>query len=247
MTQNRGTRSFRWALSIAVVIILVSPESPTDRAEPRPPAPPSEQELEQIQELADWVLGGSREIRAGNRPEALVQTIRSRRKTFELFRHYSDEASRRRLLASVPHGEAIQGVARELDVDSLLLVAMVEVESSFDPSALSRRGAIGLMQVLPETAAEFGEFDLWDPASNLRAGAAYLRQLLRRYDGNLEIAVAAYNAGPGSIHRFGGIPPFRETTRYVERVLSRYVEYHRELWREDRELRGLLATVGNDV
>ena len=236
------------AAVIALLLVLVCPETPTTAASDSPvPDPPSEKELRQLQELADWVFGESSKVRSGEERQALVQSIRNRRDTFELFRRYSDEASRRRLLADIPHGDAIHGVARELGVDSLLLVAMVEAESSFDSRAVSRRGAVGLMQVLPETAAQFGEFDLWDPASNVRAGAAYLRHLLARYDGNLEVAVAAYNAGPGNVHRFGGIPPFRETTRYVERVLSRYVEYHRELWREERELRTLLATVGNDV
>jgi soluble lytic murein transglycosylase-like protein len=102
-------------------------------------------------------------------------------------------------------------------VDARLVDALIRVESAYQADAVSRRGAQGLMQLMPATARQYGAADLMDPASNLEAGIRHLKRLLDRYD--LPVALAAYNAGETAVDRFNGIPPFRETRSYVARIL----------------------------
>jgi soluble lytic murein transglycosylase-like protein len=99
-----------------------------------------------------------------------------------------------------------------------LVRAVIQAESAFDPQARSHKGAIGLMQLMPATATELGVTDPYDPAQNIRGGVAYLRQLLDQFDGNEELALAAYNAGPGAVNRYGTVPPYRETRDYIRRI-----------------------------
>ncbi|MDX1996504.1 MAG: lytic transglycosylase domain-containing protein [Thermoanaerobaculia bacterium] len=134
------------------------------------------------------------------------------------------------LLAELPYGAFIADAARANEIDGWLLAALVETESGFRHRAVSGRGAVGLTQILPRTALAFGstEADLTDPRSNLGAGAAYLAHLLEEFDGDLGLALAAYNAGPNAVKRFGGIPPFTETREFVERVLGSYLDYRRQ-------------------
>jgi soluble lytic murein transglycosylase len=103
--------------------------------------------------------------------------------------------------------------------------AVIAAESNFDPAAVSRRGAQGLMQLMPETAAALGVADPLQPLENVRAGTRYLRLMIDRY-GDLERALAAYNAGPTVVDHYGGIPPYPETRDYVQRVLTYYRHYH---------------------
>jgi soluble lytic murein transglycosylase-like protein len=103
-----------------------------------------------------------------------------------------------------------------------LVEAVAQVESAYDSTALSKKGAMGLMQLMPETASDLGVRDPWDPEQNVSGGTRYLRQMLDRFDGRIEHALAAYNAGPGAVERFGGIPPYRETLDYVRKVLGVY-------------------------
>lgn len=116
--------------------------------------------------------------------------------------------------------------ARSFQIEEALLHALISTESGYNPRAVSPKGAVGLMQVMPNTGRRYGAADLNDPAQNLRAGARYLRDLLRQFDNNPELALAAYNAGESAVLRYGGrIPPFRETLQYVPRVLALYKRF----------------------
>jgi soluble lytic murein transglycosylase-like protein len=107
-------------------------------------------------------------------------------------------------------------------VDHRLVESLIEMESSFKPGAVSRAGAMGLMQLMPAVARRYGVRDAFDAAQNVDAGVRYLRSLLLRYGGDVELALAAYNAGPGAVDKFNGVPPYRETREYVLRVIYRY-------------------------
>jgi soluble lytic murein transglycosylase len=119
----------------------------------------------------------------------------------------------------------IRLTAREHQLQPALVKAVIAAESNFDPDALSHKGAQGLMQLMPTTAASLGVEHPFHPVDNVRGGARYLRLMLDRY-GDVERALAAYNAGPRAVDRFGGIPPYRETRDYVRRVLTYYRHYH---------------------
>jgi lysozyme len=122
-----------------------------------------------------------------------------------------------------PYGPLIDSVAREHHLDPRLLHAMIHVESGNQQDTVSNKGAIGLMQVMPLTGARFGYNDLSNAPDNLRAGAAYLHWLLNHFDHNLELSIAAYNAGEGAVEKYGRqIPPYPETQEYVTRIMTRY-------------------------
>jgi hypothetical protein len=127
----------------------------------------------------------------------------------------------RRHPARGPIATLVRELAPEYKLNPNLVLAVIEVESNFDPRALSPKNAQGLMQLIPVTAERFGVADVWDPEQNVRGGMAYLRWLMTHFDGDIELVLAAYNAGEGAVLRHGGIPPYSETRDYVKRVIAR--------------------------
>ena len=119
---------------------------------------------------------------------------------------------------SAPYEASITEHARRQKVAADLVRAVIQVESAFNPVAVSSKGAMGLMQLMPATAVEMGVGNPFDPDQNIRGGVAYLRRLLDRYNGNVELALAAYNAGMGNVEKYGDVPPFKETKNYVKKV-----------------------------
>ncbi len=119
----------------------------------------------------------------------------------------------------------IRAAAEAAGLDEALVRAVIHAESAFNPNALSHKGAQGLMQLMPATAQRFGVAEPFTPTENIRGGTTYLAWLLKRFDGDTRLATAAYNAGEGSVDRFGGVPPYDETVRYVERVAILHGRY----------------------
>jgi len=219
-----------FATALFLVVTLDAPPGTPSIPEARPDAP-SPREVAVLEELLDWVRGGPRTARfQAFDVDDLATTIRARPRSFDLFRSYAEESQREERLLELPYGRLIRRAAQRYDLDGLLVASVIEAESGFDPLAVSPDGALGLMQVMPETASLFGVSDAREPAVNIEVGTRYLRWLLREFGGDLELALAAYNAGPGNVARFDGVPPFSETRRYVDRVLSLYVDHHQQLW-----------------
>jgi len=123
----------------------------------------------------------------------------------------------------------IAAASQQFGVEEAIIRAVIHAESAFKPNALSRAGAQGLMQLMPATARRFGVSDPWNPAQNIRGGVEYLAWLLRRFNGNLSLAAAGYNAGENAVARHGGIPPYSETQFYVPHVVKLAERYRNEL------------------
>lgn len=129
--------------------------------------------------------------------------------------------------AKAPYREIIQAAAQRYGVDADLISSVIAVESNFEPRAVSRRNARGLMQLLPGTAERLGVRDAFSPSENIDAGTRYLKELLARYNNDIVLALAAFNAGPERVQRYGNVPPFSETRSYVRRVRRDYA--HRKM------------------
>ena len=124
--------------------------------------------------------------------------------------------------------EIIHSACRKYDVDPALVSAVIERESSGNPGVVSSKGAKGLMQLMDGTAGDLGVKNSFDPEEDIMGGTRYLSQMLDRFDGDVKLALAAYNAGPGNVEKYEGIPPFKETETYVSRVLDSYEQYRKE-------------------
>jgi hypothetical protein len=121
-----------------------------------------------------------------------------------------------------PFTELVNAAASKYGVDANLISSVIEVESNFDPKAVSRKNARGLMQLLPETADHLGVKNVFDPAENIDGGTRYLKELMQKYNNDLTLTLAAYNAGPDRVQQYGTVPPFAETISYVRRVKTSY-------------------------
>jgi soluble lytic murein transglycosylase-like protein len=147
---------------------------------------------------------------------------------FLLLNTYSQRLSGRE---SIAFDRLIQAACQRYGVEFALVKAVIKAESAFNPGALSRAGARGLMQLMPATAAMHGVDDIHAPSDNIDGGVRHLRLLLNQFDGDVSLAVAAYNAGAGAVTRYNGIPPYQETQQYVRRVL-----YYRDSYRQRSSL-----------
>ena len=231
---TRKTSLRRRAIAIPVATVAILAAAPRETApgrhmESRPMSTPLEDIVlfEQIQAWLDPSAAAASAYLGGG---PLYERIQSRRESFDLFVGAADEDAVRDRMQSVPYGGLILGAAGRHGVDPLLVAAIVQAESSFDTEAVSPRGALGLMQMMPTTAEQLGVADAYDPGQNLDAGVSYLAYLLRRFDNDLTLALAGYNAGPGAVDRFGGLPPFRETRGFTNSVLRVYIAHHRAAW-----------------
>jgi soluble lytic murein transglycosylase-like protein len=129
------------------------------------------------------------------------------------------EEQDRSLLAGTPYGEIIASVSEAHGVDPMLVRALIQVESGYRPKARSRKGAMGLMQLMPSTAREYKVRNPFEPKANIEAGIKHLKSLIVKFE-RLDLSLAAYNAGPGAVRKFNGVPPYRETRNYVTRILA---------------------------
>ncbi len=141
----------------------------------------------------------------------------------------------------------IEAAAWAQQVDPQLVKAIIETESGWDPRARSHKGAMGLMQLMPATAAQFHLTDPFDAQRNILAGTKYLRSLLDRFSWDLRLALAAYNAGEGTVARFGGVPPFPETHQYLRRIATLYPEAYQQILRGHEPIHMLVQENGRII
>jgi soluble lytic murein transglycosylase len=142
--------------------------------------------------------------------------------THNRYRFYRGDGETYRIESLINH------FAVKFGLDAALIKAVIKVESDFKPTVVSRKGAQGLMQLMPETAREVGVSNPFDPSQAIYGGSFYLRKMLDSFDLNLDYALAAYNAGPTTVRKYGGIPPYKETQNYVKRV-KHYLQYYRRV------------------
>lgn len=116
----------------------------------------------------------------------------------------------------------VEDVAQKYSLDPNLIHSIIKIESNYDPLAISPKGAMGLMQLMPETATQYGVKNIFDPRENIEGGVKYLKDLIRLYQGRTDLVLAAYNAGQEAVKKFGGIPPYPETINYIEKVKASY-------------------------
>lgn len=133
------------------------------------------------------------------------------------------------LTRAVPYADLFNQAAERYGLDAELLAAIAQVESSFNPKAVSNKGAKGVMQLIDSTAAAYGVTDVFDPAQNIDGGSRHMRDLLAAFNGDLTLALAAYNAGRTAVNRYGGVPPYSETRRYLKKISDIYGDLDSEI------------------
>jgi soluble lytic murein transglycosylase-like protein len=226
MSQN--ARRYCRVAAIAAGLSMLA-VSPLPSARPHPPAVPALAAAD-FDAVGEWLDGVS-----SARPTAiltradLAAALTPRPQRLAFFDEDAAQRAARRYLDHLPFGISIREAAERNRVDALLVASVVWAESKFAPRARSPRGALGLMQVQPATAARYGVANLFDPDVNLDVGSRYLGSLIDAYEGELALALAAYNAGPAVVSHYAGMPPYGETRRYVARVLARYAETQRHV------------------
>ena len=201
--------------------------NPRRQPAPQPDGQPATSQiagdLQTAQRIANQVAGGVTSAAqtvataAAQAPAQVAQQVAS---APQQVAQAAEQVKQQFFQKEVPFGSIIYAEAKKNDLPPELVAAVVQTESKFVPTARSRVGAIGLMQLVPRTGRWLGAQNLTDPVQNISAGAKYLRYLTDRFNGDTQKAVAAYNAGEGNVRRFGGVPPFRETQNYVQRVAS---------------------------
>jgi soluble lytic murein transglycosylase-like protein len=197
--------------------------------QPEPqPAPGISHDLQQAQSIATQVAGGVTtgvqavtsgvEAAAGGVTQVAKGQIATVAAAPAQVAQAAETVKQQFFAKQVPFGSVIYSEARKNNLPPELVAAVVHTESKFNPTARSHAGAVGLMQLVPRTGRWMGAKNLTDPVQNITAGAKYLKYLSDQFNGDQQKTVAAYNAGPGNVQRFGGVPPFRETRNYVARV-----------------------------
>lgn len=126
----------------------------------------------------------------------------------------------KKIISQIDFNDIINEASNKFNIPQSIIKSVISAESSFNPNATSSSGAKGLMQLMPSTASHLGVKNIWDPKQNIEGGTKYLRELLDRYNGDITLALAAYNAGPSNVEKYNGVPPFKETQNYVNKVLS---------------------------
>ena len=201
-------------------------------------------DLQTAKQIADQVAGGVQGAvstvaeTAASAPAKVAQEVALTPQAIAKLAGAAEKAREAFFAKEVPFGSIIYSEAKKNDIAPELVAAVAATESRFVPTARSNRGAIGLMQLVPKTGKWLGAQDLTNPSQNIMAGAKYLKYLSDRFNGNQDKIIAAYNAGEGNVRRFGGIPPFRETQNYVQRVRS----FQRDL---GSRVEGQVAEVGS--
>jgi soluble lytic murein transglycosylase-like protein len=201
-------------------------------------------DLQTAKQIADQVAGGVQGAvsavaeTAASAPAAVAQEVAQAPQAIAKVAGAADQVRQAFFAKEVPFGSIIYSEAKKNDIAPELVAAVAQAESKFVPTARSNRGAVGLMQLVPKTGRWLGATDLTNPSQNIMAGAKYLKYLSDRFNGNQDKMIAAYNAGEGNVRRFGGIPPFRETRDYVQRVRS----FQRDL---GSRVEGQVAEVGS--
>jgi Transglycosylase SLT domain len=192
--------------------------------------------------IADRLVGSSEPSVGSPTPLSTVPPIRRSKKVRQ---SYTLESAREDFFRTeVPYGAVVYEEARRNGLPPELVAAVIETESNFHSRRRSGKNALGLMQIVPATGRQLSDGDLMSYRENIRAGAKYLRHLSRRYDGNMRLALAAYNAGEGNVARYQGVPPFPETRNYLRRVSTRKLLYQRHVARRyvrARRLSGSMA------